>query len=60
MALRRWSDRQSQVIGGLRGYGVPVAVDQWYDFHEFGCHLGNVRLNEIADLAKALRRPSIA
>ena len=21
---------------------VPLAVDQWYDFHEFGCHLGNV------------------
>ncbi len=19
-----------------------MAVDQWYDFHEFGCHLGNV------------------
>ena len=22
-----------------------MAVDQWYDFHEFGCHLGNVELN---------------
>ena len=21
---------------------VPLAVDQWYDFHGFGCHLGNV------------------
>jgi hypothetical protein len=21
---------------------VPLAVDQRYDFHEFGCHLGNV------------------
>ncbi len=21
---------------------VHLAVDQWYDFHEFGCHLGNV------------------
>ena len=21
-----------------------MAVDQWYDFHEFGCHLGNVGL----------------
>ena len=20
-------------------------MDQWYDFHEFGCHLGNVGLN---------------
>jgi hypothetical protein len=21
---------------------VPLAVERWYDFHEFGCHLGNV------------------
>ncbi len=27
------------------GDGVPLAVDQRYDFHEFGCHLGNVGLN---------------
>ena len=25
-----------------KGDAVPLAVDQWYDFHEFGCHLGNV------------------
>ena len=29
---------------------VPLAVDQWYDFHEFGCHLGNVGLYKNADL----------
>ncbi len=28
---------------GCKGDGVPLAVDQWYDFHVFGCHLGNVR-----------------
>jgi hypothetical protein len=27
---------------GCKGDAVPLAVDQWYDFHEFGCHLGNV------------------
>ncbi len=27
---------------GCKGDGVPLAVDQWYDFPEFGCHLGNV------------------
>ncbi len=21
---------------------VPLAVERWYDFHGFGCHLGNV------------------
>ena len=25
---------------------VPLAVDQWCDFHEFGCHLGNVGLSD--------------
>ena len=29
---------------GCKEDGVPLAVDQWYDFHEFGCHLGNVSL----------------
>ncbi len=29
---------------GCKWYGVLLAVDQWYDFHEFGCHLGNVGL----------------
>jgi hypothetical protein len=24
---------------------VPWAVGRWYDFHEFGCHLGNVGLD---------------
>ncbi len=23
---------------------VPLAVERWYDFHAFGCHLGNVGL----------------
>ncbi len=27
---------------GCKWDGVPLAVDQWYDFPEFGCHLGNV------------------
>ena len=27
---------------GCTGDGVPLAVDQRNDFHEFGCHLGNV------------------
>ncbi len=21
---------------------VPLVVERWYDFHGFGCHLGNV------------------
>ncbi len=30
-----------------RGSGtVPLAVERWYDFHGFGCHLGECRLIE--------------
>ena len=29
---------------GCKGDAVPLPVDQWYDFHEFGFHLGNVGL----------------
>ncbi len=44
MAFRTRADLQNRAIGWLRKDGVPLAVDQWYDFHEFGCHLGNVGL----------------
>ncbi len=27
---------------GCKGDTVPSAVERWYDFPEFGCHLGNV------------------
>ncbi len=27
---------------GCKGDTVPLLVGRWYDFHEFGCHLGNV------------------
>ena len=27
---------------GCKRDTVPVAVGQWYNFYEFGCHLGNV------------------
>ncbi len=28
---------------------VPLAVGRWYDFHGFGCHLGNVGLSYNAE-----------
>jgi hypothetical protein len=27
---------------GCEGDAIPLAVERWYDFREFGCHLGNV------------------
>ncbi len=28
---------------------VPLAVERWYDFPEFGCHLGNVGLDHLSE-----------
>ena len=25
-----------------KGDNISLVVGKWYDFHEFGCHLGNV------------------
>ncbi len=41
-AFQTEAARQNQASDGCTGDGVPPAVDQRYDFHEFGCHLGNV------------------
>ncbi len=30
-------------------YAIPLAVGQWYDFHELGLHLGNVGLETFAE-----------
>ena len=29
---------------GCKGDTAPLALGLWYDFHEVGCHLGNVGL----------------
>ena len=29
---------------GCKRDTVPVAVGQWFNFYEFGCHLGNVEV----------------
>ncbi len=35
---------------GCKGDEVPLAVGPWYNFHEFGCHLGNVGLTDIPQI----------
>jgi len=47
--LDKWPSGREPIskIGPSDGCGrdaVLLAVNQWYDFHEFGCHLGNVGL----------------
>ena len=50
MAFHALADYQNHVIGWLQweqsslgnGNRVPLEMGPWYDFREFGCHLGNV------------------
>ncbi len=32
---------------GCKGDTVPLTVVRWYDFYEFGYHLGNVGLTSV-------------
>ena len=33
---------------GCIGDTVPLAVGKWYEFHEFGWHMGNVGLSSLS------------
>ena len=53
--LAEWASGHRQLTKlwlseGCKGGTVPLAVGQWYNFHEAGCHLGNVGLNRIEPL----------
>jgi len=37
--LRLYFDRRVKL--GRKGDTVPLAMERWYDYSEFGCHLGN-------------------
>ena len=45
--LAKWPSRRGPIFktrpsDGCRRGAVPLAVERWYDFHGFRCHLGNV------------------
>ncbi len=47
--LGKWPSKRGPISkfrpsDGCRRDAVPLAVGRWYDFPEFGCHLGNVDL----------------
>ena len=35
------------LLDGVKGNTDPLALVLCYDFHEFGCHLGNVGENQL-------------
>ncbi len=48
--LAEWSSGHDQTTkirpsDGCKGDAVPLAVEQWYNFHKFECHQGNVGIN---------------
>jgi hypothetical protein len=52
--MTEWPSKQGPISkimpsDGCKGDTVPLAVDQWYDSHEFGCHLGNVGVEQRID-----------
>jgi len=45
--LDKWPSNRGPITkimpsDGCKRDTVPLAVGKWYDFPEFGCHLGNV------------------
>ncbi len=42
MAFQRGPISKIRPSDGCRRVAVPLAVESWYNFHGFGCHLGNV------------------
>ena len=42
---KRWPITKIMPSDGCKGDTIPLAVGKWYDFHEFGWHLGNVGLS---------------
>ena len=41
---------------GCNGNRVPLEMGLWYDFREFGCHLGNVGLDVVESAVGKLRQ----
>ena len=41
----RWPITKIMSSDGCNGNRVPLEMGPWYDFREFGCHLGNVGLD---------------
>ncbi len=52
----RWPITKIMSSDGCNGNRVPLEMGPWYDFREFGCHLGNVGLGIDASCRSADRR----
>ena len=52
----RWPITKIMSSDGCNGNRVPLEMGPWYDFREFGCHLGNVGLGEFAKTEDDVRR----
>ena len=44
----RWPITKIMSSDGCNGNRVPLEMGPWYDFREFGCHLGNVGYGRLA------------
>ena len=53
----RWPITKIMSSDGCNGNRVPLEMGPWYDFREFGCHLGNVGFNP--SWVKMSQKPSL-
>jgi hypothetical protein len=54
--LGEWPSKREPIAkimpsDGCKGDTIPLAVGQWSNFHEVGCHLGNVGLYSLTETA---------
>ena len=56
----RWPITKIMSSDGCNGNRVPLEMGPWYDFREFGCHLGNVGSNIERVVCGHLHRPITA
>ncbi len=48
--MTEWSSKRGPIAkimlpDGVKGDTAPLALERWYDYHEVGCHLGNVGIH---------------
>ena len=53
--LTEWPSKRGPITkimqsDGCKGDQDPLAVGRWYEFQEFGCHLGNLGLGAVGTL----------
>ena len=55
----RWPITKIMSSDGCNGNRVPLEMGPWYDFREFGCHLGNVGLARVSWSRRSINKSNL-